>query len=50
MKKYLVYMTCAAAAMIGGTGCSDFGDGVLEIVMPKNVKHEDKDVKHIEVK
>lgn len=26
MKKYLVYMTCAAAAMIGGTGCSDFGD------------------------
>ena len=25
-------------------------DGVLEIVMPKNVKHEDKDVKHIEVK
>ena len=25
-------------------------DGVLEIVMPKNVKYEDKDVKHIEVK
>ena len=25
-------------------------DGVLEIVMPKNVKKEDKDVKHIDVK
>lgn len=30
MKKYLVYMTCAAAAMIGGTGCSDFGDVNLD--------------------
>ena len=26
MKKYLVYMMCAAAAVIGGTSCSDFGD------------------------
>lgn len=26
MKKYLVYMTCAAAAVMGGTSCSDFGD------------------------
>ena len=25
-------------------------DGVLEIVMPKNVKQEDKNVKHIDVK